>query len=72
MPCNLYRVMYFNGLGYVVYRHCFDVGGDEIRTRIGAMQHKTALFVTGGEAEDYADYRNRLTDQNGSDALPRT
>lgn len=70
MTCNLYRVLWFNALGYVVYRHCFDVGADEIKTRLGAINHKTAVFVTEQEAEDYAYYRNRLTDQNGSDALP--
>lgn len=70
MPSNLYRVLWFSGLGYVVYRHCFDTDGDEIRDRIGAATHKTATFVTEAEAEDYARYRNRLMDENGNDALP--
>jgi hypothetical protein len=70
MTCNLYRTLWFNSLGYLVYRHCFEVHGDEINTRIGAVQHKVAVFVLENDAKDYCAYRNRLTDQNGSDALP--
>lgn len=68
---NIYRAIWFNSLGWVVYRHCFDVGDDEIRTRIGAMEHKTAVFVTENEARDYCYYRNRLMDERGTDELPR-
>jgi len=66
--CNLYRVKYYSMLGYVVYRHCFDDKKADVY--YAGLEHKTAAFVTEHEAEDYAYYRNRLTDENGSDALP--
>lgn len=72
MPCNLYRMLWFNSLGYLVYRHCFEVFDDEITVRIGAVQHKVAVFVLENDAKDYCAYRNRLIDQNGSDELPQS
>jgi hypothetical protein len=63
----LYRI-YTGAMGYLVYRHCFDEAKCGLRD--GALAHRVALFVTKDEAEDYCAYRNRLTEQNGSDALP--
>lgn len=65
--CKLYRYHYLNDLGYVVYRYCFN---PEIGIAEGARHHKTAIFITENEAFDYCNYRNRLVDKHGTDALP--
>lgn len=54
--------------GYVVYRHCFD--DTKCSVEDGAAAHKQAVFVEEIAARDYCDYRNRLMDLNGDDALP--
>lgn len=65
---NLYRVLW-SGDGYAVYRHCFDESKCSVEE--GARTHRTALFVTKIEADDYAEYRNRLVDERGSDVIYR-
>jgi hypothetical protein len=67
---NLYRVLPWSNHegGYVVYRHCFD--DTKCSVEDGAAVHKTAVFMHEDAARDYCDYRNRLVDLNGSDALP--
>ena len=67
MSANLYRMLYLTDLGYVVYRHCFDL--NKCRIEDGVRAHKQAVFVEELAAIDYCAYRNRLIDETGSDAL---
>lgn len=66
---RLYRTLYLPHDGYAVYRHCFD--GAKCAVEIGAVAHKVAIFVTRLEADHYAQYRNRLLDERGSDEISR-
>lgn len=67
---NLYRALPWSNRwgGYIVYRHCFDEKKCTIED--GADAHKQAVFVEGEAAADYCEYRNRLIDLNGDDAMP--
>lgn len=67
MACKLYRTIYLNDAGYVVYRHCFDE--QKCSVEEGARAHKQAVFVDEISALHYCKYRNRLIDRNGSDAI---
>jgi len=67
MASNLYRVHYVPHDGYAVYRHCFDESKCNLLDAV--TTHETALFVTRMEAQDYANYRNRLIDERGSDVI---
>lgn len=67
MAANLYRSIYLQDLGYVVYRHCFDEKKCSLED--GARTHRQASFVDEVAAKDYCKYRNRLIDFIGSDAL---
>jgi len=64
---NLYRTIWLNDLGYVVYRHCFDEGKCSLEA--GARGHKQAIFVDEVAALHYCKYRNRLIDRTGTDAI---
>lgn len=64
--CTLYRVRYVPDLGYVLYRSAGDVWDEDDVAR----KHKVAVFVDEAEAKFYAGIRNRMTEANGSDALP--
>ena len=56
--------------GYVVYRHLIpDIFDQPGRADEAALAHRVATFVTEQEAADYCEYRNRLMDERGSDAL---
>lgn len=66
-PSTLYRTLWLNDLGYVVYRHCFDEKKCDLED--GARTHKQAVFVHEYAAVDYCRYRNALIDKRGTDEL---
>ena len=60
--CQIYKYVWMNGRGYVVYR-------DACPPRTDPLTHKIAVFVCSEEAADYCLYRNTEIAKNGSDAI---
>jgi Lar family restriction alleviation protein len=63
-PCTLYRYL-STDRGYVVFRNILDG-----KAELNAEHHREAVFVHEEAASWYCDQRNRMTVENGSDALP--
>lgn len=51
-----YEVIYLSDLGYVVYRHSFDLRKCTLVE--GARAHKVAAFVEENNAKAYVEWRN--------------
>lgn len=66
--CKLYQVKYLSDRGYVVYRQSFEALRCTLEEWVKV--HRTADFITEGEASEYAEHRNLLVDKHGSDKLP--
>ena len=68
ITCDLYRVHYMQDRGYLVYRRSFK----PLRCTFEewACNHQTAAFIRQDEAQEYANHRNLMVDQYGSDKLP--
>jgi hypothetical protein len=62
---NIYRVRYISPHGYIVYRHL----AGERDNDVDAMVHRVATFVARIDAQHYANFRNHLIDERGSDAI---
>ncbi len=67
--CRLYRMLWLPELGYVVYRHCFDVSKCSLLE--GAREHRQASFICEDAAIQYCDFRNAMIDKNGTDEIPQ-
>jgi hypothetical protein len=68
MLTELYKYIYLQDLGYVVYRETFPA---KCPVEEGARAHKTAAFVAEAEAKDYCRYRNCMTRLHGTDDVAK-